>query len=204
MLVNGGDLYQVTFSGKLYNQHILTTFGYKLIGVTGPVTYEVATDELKAKLVAVNGLEDKFLAVCPNDYTLEEIWIQRIYTPRLYRRSWTQFLAGQRPNPALMSNLAMSIERRGEAATRSAVGRVQVPVSAHVSDVSNGAISVGLASAAGAFGLEMIQPIATTTGTITWNAHILNASAGVSTPITAYKVQTVVRTMHRRTVGLGE
>jgi len=198
----------VQFIGRLNNQQIITLFQYKYQGATSPSTdYETYFDALEAKFAAALGLENRFLDMVGNNYHLDTVRIQAVYPTRMRFKDYPKLGSGTFASASLTSNLAVSVERYGRTNGRRSIGRVQVPL-------PDGVYSSGLVSDATYQGIVDIFAVVagsrvSTTGTGTigdWDPVIHHTYKGqtVTTLVDAYVRKSTVRTMHRRTVGVGK
>lgn len=202
-----GDIYQVTVKGSIHGQITLTTFKYELFEVLepNPTTDTVALDVF-TEWHKEDGIAFFIKSSCPSTWTYQETWCQRIANQRTVKN--TSIVAsgpGTRP-AATTTNVSSCITRRGEAATRSAVGGIRLPLSP--ADVLNGeligAVKIPLQELAIAMRFNI-------TSTDVKLRPVLFTPAKLSPPVPASfhpilftSVQTTARVMRRRTVGLGK
>lgn len=197
----------IQFFGMLNNQRIITLFQFKFDGNTAPATdYTDYMSELFEALDQPGQLRTDLEGCLPNNYVTEFVRLQPVYPTRLRAVDFTWTSTGLYSQAAGTSNLASSIERYSKLNRRRGVGRVQVPTPSGV--FANGILSTaGYITALTALSVAMRSDLTTSDpGTIgTWLPVIHNTSA--AQPLTSYvdgtSVKTTVRTMHRRTVGLG-
>lgn len=198
------DLFLVTFRGTLYNQAILNTFGFRIISSTVPPSYETFSSELSTALQAVGALKDKFLLCSPADYTLQQLWIQRVYPVRMYKRIFVVNAPGALASDAGTTNLAAVITRRGELANRHNVSTLHVCIPATLGNVIDGGFTAGLKTALDNLALEMLPNYVLPGGPTEIEPVILQAPLGFAAKIIQTTVQTTPRVMRRRTIGVGE
>jgi len=195
----------VSFRGILNGQRIITTFHYRAAGnPTAGTTYVAYLDKLYLLIAA--GLQTKYLDVMPANYLLEVTRLQPIQPMRLRYTEYTVGAPGTLVDNSNTQNLALSIKRVAVTAGPKGVGRVQIPVAAE--NVLAGEIDMGgpLWANAGIFGVEMIAVQTTVSPGMTWNP-CLPAQNGTNTgdwDLFEFGLEQTARTMHRRTVGLGE
>ena len=195
-----------TFVGTLCDQVIMSTFWWRLIDKGTAVNVLEIEDDFISKINAVGGLTEKYLALCPNNYTLDEIWMQQIWPTRLMKSVYPQGIAGTSGFVASTANLAWAIERRGEVADRRSVGSLRGPIATDPLLIDNGGI-LNLAYKAAMDALAVVMKTTQTTPvkSAIFNPVVWNPRNAVFLPAVIVQVlpKHTVRTSHRRTVGLG-
>jgi len=207
MALQIGDIMLVTFRGKIFDQRMLTILHYRVIQGTASGNVFADTQawaDWFANLTAAGELVTVYLATCAPEYSLEEIRVQRISPARNPYAISVVNLVGTNANAARTSNLAASITKRGVVAGRWANGRVQMP-GLPADNVVDGEIAIGaqidyqtlatkLAADQNYVGItQQLRPVIYNPG------RVPNY-----TEIATWTVQTSARTMHRRTLRLGE
>jgi len=194
--------------GELCDQTILNSWYYRCLTSNPPdplIDYRQYLDGIKDELVAAGGLEEQYLDALPANYTLMKWRIQPIWPTRLRYKDYERITAGTNQGTSVTANLAISVSRFSVQGGRRGIGRLQVP--AITEHLLNGKYI------AGGYG-AVLQDLA--------DEMKLDINVGGFTPLdltpvlfnfrapnpTAYHVdetfvQNTVRTMHRRTVGLG-
>jgi len=199
----------ITFRGFQSSQRIINTFWYYVSGGPGsPTSQLTAFTALDTIIAAGTNLSPKFIACMPNNYQLEERWYQVIQPIRYVKYAFPAALAGTVGHNADTANTTASITRRSELANRRAVGHLQLvaPRGGDVDTYNDGIIETAgsYKVALAALALQMIQNI--TAGGYTFRPVVgpgLDGS-GNARYLVGASVQDTVRTMHRRTVRLGE
>lgn len=201
-----GDIYQVTFRSTLFNQMILNTFLYRLESTAGLTSVFSIYNDLDNYVEGAGSLKPTFLAVTPTNMTLNQIWIQRIYNGRVRKSVYGVGLPGSAGAAANTANQAASIERRGDLANKHNVGRLQVVIPSGSTWQDSGEVTsagltalVDLADAmtstlTGGPGTTIFTPVLARKTGLTYSFDYIT----VATP------QLTVRTMRRRTVGVGK
>lgn len=203
-----GDIFQYLIVYRANGQILNNVLYYKLIGlnVTEP-TYEAYLDGLNADIASdiTTGILEPMLELLGSDVGLLYTQAQKVYPTREYYKRYTQTGAGANPMVCSIQNVALSITKRGEKAGRGKSGHFQV------GGLANGTFAGGkhtpatlvLAEAVAASlrsrqyqvgGVGIMEPGMFSKGLgagNNWNKMI------------ATTVQPEVRTMHRRTLGLG-
>lgn len=207
--IAAGMIISASTRGTQNGQRIINTSHY--IVDTGPtvgVPVNTALNALNTKLQAGGGWPAELRAVTGSDFDLDFVRLQVIYPTRLPFIDFVFTPPGPADLPCLPANCAVSIERRGLGTTRHDVGRMQVP-GVPVEWVNDGRITVGNLDNYGPLANALTDVIADGVGVDSIVVPILwDAKAPFPTPryqyVTLAKVYDEVRTMHRRTVGLGE
>jgi len=207
MALTAGDILQVSLRGTLFEQRMLTVLHYRVI--TGSASGTVYGDVLSwaqyfGGLTGAGQLLDLYLATCCPEYLLEQVRVQRVAPDRSAYAVENVNAFGTHANACRTANLSCSITKRGNGGGRWATGRVQMP-GLPSDNVVDGEIAVGAqvdyvnlgnqfaANQNNAGITQTVQPVIFNPGrTPNW-VEILN-----------WLPQTTARTMHRRTLRLGE
>lgn len=207
--VNIGDVCLVSYFGRLAGQRIINTHHYRVTDApVSPVTVDwwVNYAEMQTALSGAVNLTGTFLDSLSNEYTLEFIRLQKLLPTRVMFRDVQKNLTGSIAGAASPPNTAVSVERKGQNADRHSIGRVQLagPVAANV---AAGEITNAYRLIINDFADRLKQNFVTAGG-VTLEPVLLGYTlppvvVPVVTPVVATKTFIEVRTMHRRTVGLG-
>jgi len=204
-LVNVGDIVLVTQTGLLFGQRIMNTFHYQVFDITAPsLDTTTMANNIFGAWHAVGGMGAKLKACMPEDCALDETWVQKVAPTRIVKAVSNLSAGAGGRGTTTVTNVSASIERRGEAATRSAVGGVRIPITPD--DVLGGEINSTLFILLTALAAQM-------------NANIVGADCSLNPVIYAPpKPPSVIATLHdqlytivqhtsrvmgRRTVGRG-
>lgn len=208
MALQVGDILLVQCVGQLHDQTIINTAHY----VVGVASSTGSTNDQVYHLANVlgNGLggnkfkENLLKAACPQ-YILEKVTAQRIYPTRTYAAEYPVGEPGLLELECTLSNIAVSISRRSDSATRDGQGRWQfagVPASKY----DSGMVQLGYRTGELAtFANELMLPVQGTLYAVNWRPCLYTPK---NLPdryrvISSVIVQDTVRTMHRRTVRVG-
>lgn len=203
------DVVQVTFVGSLFDQRILNVMHYAVTIAAGTTSVEgqlaLIADAFAASLGGPD-IKDKLLdATCP-EYTLLRVRAQRVSPTRSVYRETLVGDIGLLTDTCTASNIAASITKRSNTPGRRGIGRWQLAGMGQ-SEYASGTLTptyktTFLTPLANQFvvtyidptdGFNMVPCIYNPTGTSPFFSRV-----------TAASVQDEVRTMHRRTVRLGE
>lgn len=203
MAVGAGDVLSVTLNGQLCGQTVMNTFHYGMASVSGAPTQDAVAIEVLNKLAVTGGFYDKFLACCPDNYILNETWVQFILNVRYRKRVGAPSLNGTFGFDADTANVAATISRFGDAANRRNMGSVHIPIGSDVHFLDQGFVKAALLTQLTAFSPFLYtQLVLATLGTIQpiliSGASILNA-----VPLSSAIVQQTARVVRRRTVRVG-
>lgn len=204
ILQNVGDIIQVTFLGLWHSQQVQNTFRYQVFGLVGSPTVTTVAAQLEALLTSVGNLEQLFLALCPPQYALSGIRIQTIVPTRVAASVFTSASVGTFGFGSSTANLAGVITRRGALANKHNVGSIHVPYPNLDTGITNGKVSTGWVTAGLSLAGFMVTNLTVSGGTqmapvLSWGKAIIN-----TTQIDDAFVQATLRTMRRRTVGVGK
>lgn len=207
MALQVGDIMQISIVGEIFDQRVLTILHYRV--TTGSASGTVYGDTLSwaqyfGGLTAAGQLLTRYLACCAPEYLMTEIRAQRVAPTRNPYATDTVNSFGTSANAARFTNLAGSIAKRGAIAGRWAIGRVQMP-GLPSDDIVDGEISVGQLTNYGTLALSLAQDQNNVGITQVVSPCIFNPTRTPNyTEIVAWDVQRSARTMHRRTLRLGE
>jgi len=200
------DIYQVTIRTSLAGQVFLSTFKYKLTTVGTEVTVDALYSAIETQFTAPPNVFTKFVPALPFNWSIVERWYQRVFPIRIRKKVFISGLLGTWPQNTTSTNQAVSLERFAEIAGRHGVGRLQMPASNSPLDITAGVISnpaykAALANLAATFSL----PLTTAPGGSILTPVLQSvATPAVTQPIVGSIVQDTLRTMRRRTVGVGK
>lgn len=209
MPINQGDLVQLTFVGRWEQQVIMLTHFLKCrTPPTGSQPTSAALQDLITKVAPANigELGSCYLDCLPDNYTLRIITAQKIYPAREVLQSQAMSIVGTWPTAeALTGNNAGVITLRTDKAGRSQVSNK------HIGPLPSDAMAIGNVTGAwnikaNVLGEALINPISPV-APVAYDPIIYhkNGDGAVqkSDLIASYALQTTVRVMRRRTVGLG-
>lgn len=201
-----GQIYQVTFRCSLFNQRVLNTFKYRLDVLPAAASTDDIADRIDARISTAANLIADWRATQPIQITLLFVDVQCLWPIRVRKKSYAKNQAGLYvDNGAINVNSAISITRRGTLATRHSVGRLQLIAPMGADTIDEGAIAnAGYRSALEDLAEQMLQPIVPGTAEVLTPVLTRNPVDANYEYVTDTVVQETVRTMRRRTVGIGE
>lgn len=206
MPVAPGDVAQVTFVGRHHGQTTMNTFHYRTNDTNSADSSVIQTNlanQLRAGVGGGDVLETAFLNCCAQDYTLQQIWVQIVRSVRYAASKIARSVPGNVLVDSNATNISGVITRRAALAGRAFVGSIHMPA---VPDTyySNGDISGTYLAALSAMATASLQVVTDTGLSISWLPCLLHRTAPLtSTFLSTAFVQTNLRVMRRRTVGLG-
>lgn len=201
-----GDIYLVVIDGAIQGQRTITTFYYRIGTVVPGATVSLAYDAIIAEWVEPGRMQALYKGCTPSNWTYQATRVQKIWPQRIRAlRSTTGTGPGIRP-PSELSNVAASITRFAEGATRRDRGGIRVPITP--ADVTGGMIAGTLPVALEALAEEMLAGL---DGSLTAGifspvlfAKLPPPAVGVVvSPLFGTEVEFTSRVIRRRTVGLG-
>jgi len=198
-----GDVLLVTFDGLWHNQRTMTTFHYGVGSLIGTPTYLQFATDMKTAFNTAGGLIPTFLACCPPDYFLNNMWVQTIAPTRVVKTILSIATSGQNASDSNTANLSSVVTRRGALANRKNIGSVHIPYPNLDADGSNGTISAAHLALMEVFAVQVRRTV-TMSGTGSVTPVLFNGPTFTDvSPIESTISQLTVRTMRRRTVGRG-
>lgn len=197
-----GGIAVVTFEGRVMGQQMLTVTHWRLDKEGGTTDGGAFLGALLDAMAGVGGLHTKFMAAMSEDYTALRLRGQWILPERhAYVDRSPIEETGSVPSEIMGPNVAVTILKRTELAGGHGRGVTHMP------GVPKSFVTAGTLNAFGRgsyedFGGAVSAPIALLGGDavpVLYN----RTTPGDSPEITGYSINPDVRTMHRRTVGLG-
>jgi len=200
---NIGDKILVTFNGRMLGETVLNTFWYQVSALTGSPNTTTFGSALHTQINTAGGLRESFLACCPQNYTLVEMWIQFVDPVRVVKQVFNDNEDGTWAVDTDTTNLAGVITRRGDLAGRKHVGSLHVPISSDPTAIIAGELSAALKAKLDTLCTDVVSSQALT-GVGTANPILRNGP--LMTDVTVINnafTHTEVRIMRRRTVRVG-
>lgn len=204
--LNGNDIVEFRLAGTLFGQKVLNVFHYRVEFDSGLPTYAQA---IKAAAdgfgVGTNNPTLALLACACAAYTLDGIWAQRIY-PTRDRGYYSAFaLPGTNAGTCGSGNQSATIEKWSWVGTRHGIGATHVPGVPQESQVDgkwNNAYTTLLTALAGKIATPYSPP--TDTACVMTPVILNRAAKAASVALNGTSVQSTVRVMRRRTIGVGK
>jgi len=202
------DVLQVSLRGTLFGQRILNILHYS-VNVTALGITQLQLDDIAVGLSASTGSVDVvglMLATVTADYTMDSVRVQRVAPTRTIYSEALPGLPGTLAGTANTANIACSLTKRGANAGRMGQGRFQLaglPAAAWI----GGSLDVATyAGGLSAFRDALMTSFNPPNFAMVLAPCIYNPSAGTPhfQPISSILVKESARTMHRRTLFLGE
>lgn len=201
-----GDVFRVTYFQSLFDQRILNVFYLRCtVAPTGGVSYYDATANLAARL-GDDGIApvQNWLPIVGDELEFNFCRAQRVYPTRDIYAQETMGVDGSHADPATMSNDAMSVEKRTLTFGPQGIGRMQlagVPASTITAGKFSGAYQVAVQSFADTF----LGDITVAADSSKYRFCLFNGTAATADDdYFDMIVHDTVRTMHRRTLRVGE
>jgi len=203
------DVVHIVYKGTLFSQQVMTNLTYRVSATTSTDT--IAGDQLSIATEFSNALNDlviKLRALTTADYTLNDVSCQRILPVRMtITEVNTGGLAGQRAGTCDTANIAAVFTRKTTFAGRKQRSTLHMYGMSN-SDIAAGVLSAGYQTDLISFASETKDTQIVTNGvaqTITLVPVIVHRPLGPTNfdDIVDFDINTLARTMRRRTVGLG-
>jgi len=207
MAISVNDIIAVSFFGRISGQRMINTLHYRANDTSALATSTLMNNvitEVRAGGGGGDFLESAFLNCIGQNYTLQEIRAQKITTVRAKFESQARAVPGNVAVDCDAPNIAGVITKRGALAGRKYIGSLHMP------GVPNGYylegdISGTYSTVLNSLATVLLGTIVAGTPAVNYFPVIYNrGSATPWTELSSLLVQTSLRTMRRRTVGLGE
>lgn len=204
MPINAGEIIEVVYEGTLLGQKILNTLHYKVTVPSGTPSVLTALGFFGATFTGGSVSPTlAFLNCLPQNYTLDRIRFQKITAPRSIASYKNIGLPGTRPVNVESSNQAIVISKRAEVAGRHNIGSLHLAGVAQ-QDMDMGKVGFSLLAQMSILASKMANLVPATGDPLEAVPVILNRlNPALSELLYQPYPQTTVRTMRRRTVGLG-
>jgi hypothetical protein len=201
-----GQVYLVTTNGLAFGQMVLNTFYYQVSIVGSETDIRTLASNMFAKLTGAGSLTNGIFGCTPPQYQMVELWIQNVFPIRYRKFVNPMTTPGAFPQNASTANLATTITRFGDQANKHNRGSLHLLAPNLDPGTTAGDISGALATAASTLALRLNASITTTGLTVLipglWPKKATAAQQFV--PVTGSIVESTVRVMRRRTVGVGK
>lgn len=203
------DIVSVTIDSRLDGQQILLCLHYAVQSIADPpgeVDLNTALDVFATELNAAGGLEELYANSLAQNVSIYWLILQKIHTIRYTHRRYTVAEpVGLITEDALTPNMAVVVTTQGEEAGRHNIGNLHIG-GVPQTFVENGLVAAGAYAVYEALGAKLLEEYELDVdGTlVVMTPIIFNRVTPTDSPIRKFAyVQDTVRTMHRRTVGLG-
>lgn len=205
--VQAADILEVTLLGKFINEDIQNKFHYACISVSGAAqsTQDVAA-ALQANFVAGAGLINLMRLLLPDEYLLTGVRYQVIAPVRQVAYPIVTSLAGLNGLGTTTGNIAFALTKRGDLAGRKNISTTHVMGTTDAGITEEGKLTPQAMTLAQNIAAFMDNQVSITVGGVDYEFGPViyhPTDPGNPTPITSVIVQSTVRVMRRRTVGIG-
>jgi len=210
MATTVGDIYEVAAVGRCFGQRIILTHHYRLAAINPSVSENAASISLLNGVRDGAGggdvLESLYLDCLPNNYELQYWRAQLIDPVRFAYVSADRTVTGTHVTQCQTANLSAGVTLRSNRAGRKEHGTKKIGPTPEGIDVSNnGMWDAGYIAKLNLLGGSLVSDVVDALLGATWNPVIYNrGSTPAYAPALTWFVSPEVRTMHRRTVGVGE
>jgi hypothetical protein len=202
--IDGGDIIDVTFVGRLYGQQVLNTLHYEAnaTGWYNPIL-ELGYNDIATKIQEAGGVRDKFVACISADYSLEKIRCQVISPLRKGYMDFVDGTVGTLATAANVPNIAANIELRNLAVDKPSFRSFWIP--GVPSDVyTSGLLDPTYVGHMDTLAAKLIGTLTVGGGSTLIPVCFTRAAVTTkSRQITFYNLHNEVRVLTRRTVGRG-
>jgi hypothetical protein len=186
-------------------QTLINTAHFKITNVGGGATVQSVAPLIAQQLKETSAWGIALRAVLPPEYTWDALWVQRVAPIRVAKYELLIGVIGGDAEHANTANSAQVILRRGDLANRHNQGSVHLLYPNLDAGTVDGELSAGriaaLEALAGFYATGFALPDTSQIAPVLFPGGTLDVTKAV--PISATSVNPRVRTMRRRTVGLG-
>lgn len=204
------DIVAVSFRGTLFGQRIINTLHYAVaVAATGTTedNLKLITTDIQAGTGSIAGLKAHFLDCIAIQYTLDVIRAQRVYPARTVFQETVSGDVGQySPSDCKNPNVSISVWKRSLTPGRMGVGRLQLAGLGYDAFL-DGEVDPGtVGTFINTFAADVKTNYTTSAPVITLTPVLYNPTGAFPkfSIITSTGFETTARTMHRRTLRVGE
>ena len=204
--VTNGAILEVSIRGVYETQRFISLFHYRYERPSGEVDGRVLINTVNPLINAVglNFLVSNYADAVHQSAVLEEVVYQWIWPTRRARVVKTPaVLSGTQPGDKAAPNLAMALTKQSDLAGRAGVGTLHMPALT-LGNLNGGYFTLFGQDTYGKMLTRLSDVINIEFGENLIPVILHRANPAVSPAITNAYSNNTVRTMHRRTVGLGE
>lgn len=207
--VNVGDIWELRVKGFVFAQQTISVFHYRVQTVPGGTDAITLSTAINTAVQAAGGVAAAMVPVLPSTYSGDQTENQRIFPKNqrtvIVSSNWA--VAGT-AGAADTANIAQVVTRRTSFAGRSQVSDIHIPVGTVPACITAGLLTAGQKALLTAWAPQVYQNLVLLAGTVSLTPVIYHRgvdpiSFSVWDEITGFKVQTQVRTMRRRNIGIG-
>jgi len=200
-----GSIVEVSYRSLIFQQQMMTILHYRYDNTVPIIDGDGAMADLVTALDGVSTITDNYLALLAPQLSLKELRCQVVYPTRQYYHSDARSSNGTwSTGPCTAQNVSAVLVKQSSHAGRGRSGTIHLPA---VPDnaYAAGAMGVsGYAAAAATFATALQIPILIAGGPGQWTPVIWSPRKPTSpSEIVGMRLNPWVRTMRRRTVGLG-
>lgn len=197
-----GDVIQCIIETRLNQQRLLNVLHYKCVGTPTNVNYFGGMAALNTDLNKANGLIKGMLDLMSQDASIWSVYSQRVWPTRGPLVELSIVDPGLVAGAAAPQNVTMSITKKVDAAGRGYNGRIQL-VGLPLSGITDGLWNAGQIALVSQWAPMLLEALDAGADIDRYYPVTWNRSTGGTNNVRDFEVQEEVRTMHRRTVGLG-
>lgn len=210
--LNSADVVQIRVHGTLLGQQIITSWHYQVTNASTQADTVTACTTLAGSWSA--GAVSpflSFLAICPQNYTSDIIYVQKVDPLPRYRAGFTNMnLPGTDPNVTNSVNQSAFVEKATVFAKRGETGGWHIPGLTEP-NLENGLVSVAFLGKMSTFGAKCLNVFSDLAdGTLTLKPVMFHRWKGVPFAVVPPNQlfttvpQRTARVMRRRTIGVGK
>ncbi len=200
--VADGDVIQCVIETRLNNQRLLNVLHYKCVGTPTETEYFAAMEGMNLWLTAEASMVAGLLDLISEDATVWSVYSQRVYPVRGPLVELSVVDPGVVESPAAPQNVTMSVTKKVDAAGRGYNGRIQL-VGLPLTGITDGLWNAGQIALVETWGPWLLERADPGGDFDRYYPVTFNRATGGTHNVRDLEVQEEVRTMHRRTVGLG-
>ena len=211
MLLVNGDLINLSVVGTLYGQRVMTSYGFRVMSVSGAIDSREAQDKLNDAVATNTGtnLLSTYQDITTDDLEINQIWSQIVRPIRMRKSVKNVALQGFISALNGTPNIAAVITRKSDLASRSSISNLHIPAApTDLTNMSEGVFTPAYRTKLDAHAFESYDTI-----NVSWFGNSFNVKGVIINKasadpnwqeITAHSINHNMRVMRRRTVGLGE
>lgn len=200
--VANGTVIQTVIETRLNQQRLLSVLHWKCVGTPSPSEYFTVMNNINNDLDKVGGWTRELAGLMTADATVWSVYSQVVYPVRGPLVEKFVNRPGTAAGVAAPQNVTLSLTKKVDAAGRGYNGRIQL-MGLPMTGITDGLWNAGQIALVTAFASILLEPLDNFNDGDRFYPVTFNRKTGTTNNVRDFEVQEEVRTMHRRTVGLG-
>lgn len=206
MAIQVNDVVRVTYWQRLFQQRVLTVLHLRCITAPPPLEPEFTVLTNLAQTLA--NMNDPLIAawrpLVTADLLFDQVRCQKVFPTRTIYGQSAMLYTGTNAGTSQTANVAISIEKRSSVAGRTGIGRIQM-AGVPAESMASGSFTPLYTTQVQTAWQELLETVTSPIDGAVYRTCLWGAGqVGASADLIDIQAKDTVRTMHRRTVRVGE